>query len=243
MGEADLAEYKKKYEEEARLHAVTKETLPKLEKMIAERDGQIDYLTKSIGALETEVARFKNESGTLRRELTDLRMLADQEVVARIELESQLQSKDDEIEFLNRTYEEKIKILMETDVGEYQDFFSNELALAIRDIRAEYEAISQAQSGADNDSWYKAKFNEMLASCNRSGSELASAKEAVKAERLKYNDSQKELMRLRAENASLTENMRSMEGDMAAMEKAFAEERQRWRVRLHLYARNLLVKF
>ena len=47
-------------------------------------------------------------------------MLADQEVVARIELESQLQSRDDEIEFLKRTYDEKIRLLMETDVGDYQ---------------------------------------------------------------------------------------------------------------------------
>ena len=60
------------------------------------------------------------QSGVLRRDLTDLRMLADQEVVARIELESQLQSRDDEIEFLKRTYDEKIRLLMETDVGDYQ---------------------------------------------------------------------------------------------------------------------------
>ena len=42
-----------------------------------------------------------------------------------------------------------------------QEYFSNELALAIRDIRAEYEAINEAQRGADTDGWYKAKFNEM----------------------------------------------------------------------------------
>ena len=54
-----------------------------------------------------------------------MRMVADQEVVSRIELESQLQSRDDEIQFLKNSYEEKIKILMETDVGEYQVSFNN----------------------------------------------------------------------------------------------------------------------
>ena len=54
-----------------------------------------------------------------------MRMVADQEVVSRIELESQLQSRDDEIQFLKNSYEEKIKILMETDVGEYQVCFNN----------------------------------------------------------------------------------------------------------------------
>merc|ERR1712048_749164 len=179
----------------------------------------------SIAALEAELARFKNESSSLRRDLTDLRMLADQEVVARIELESQLQSRDDEIEFLKRTYEEKIKILMETQVGDYEDYFSNELAMAIRDIRAEYEAISEAQRGADTDGWYKAKFNEMMAASQRAGGDLANAKEELKVSRNKFADVQKELMRLRAENASLNEQRVSLEGDLANMEKASAEEK------------------
>lgn len=224
--EADLADYKAKYLKEEKDHAVTKEMMPKLERMIAERDGTIDYMTKTIQALETELARFKNESGSLRRDLSDLRTIADQEVVARIELESQLQSRDDEIDFLKRSYEEKIKILIELDNSEYaQEYFSNELAMAIRDIRAEYEAINEAQRGADTDGWYKAKFNEMLAASQRQGGDLASAKEEVKSARSKYADSQKELMRLRAENASLREQMQGMESDMAAMEKSFAEEK------------------
>merc|ERR1712048_279510 len=179
----------------------------------------------SIAALEAELARFKNESSSLRRDLTDLRMVADQEVVARIELESQLQSRDDEIDFLKRSYEEKIRILMDTDVGEYQEYFSNELAMAIRDIRAEYEAINEAQRGADTDGWYKAKFNEMMAASQRASGDLASSKEEVKGMRAKFADSQKELMRLRAENASMAQSMSSMEADLAAQEKSFAAEK------------------
>ena len=70
-------------------------------------------------AFHNNIISFLQQGG-LRRELTDMRMMADQEVVARIELESQIQSRDDEIEFLKRTYEEKIKILMEADQGDYQ---------------------------------------------------------------------------------------------------------------------------
>jgi len=223
--ETDLADYKKKYEAEDKAHMITKEKMPKLEKMIAERDGQIDYMTKTITALEHELQKYKNEGGVMRRDLTEMRMMADQEVVARIELESQLQSREDEIQFLKDSYDEKIKILMETDVGEYQEYFSNELAMAIRDIRNEYEAIHEAQQGADTDSWYKAKFNEMMAASQRASGDLASSKEEVKASRAKYAESQKELMRLRAENASLKEQMSGMETEMSAAEKAWAAER------------------
>ena len=48
--------------------------------------------------------------------------------------------------FLTSMYEEKIKALMSIDLGSeaFAAAFSNELALALRDIRAEYEAIIEA---------------------------------------------------------------------------------------------------
>ena len=57
----------------------------------------------------------------------------------------------------------------------------------------------------------------------------------VKAARSKYADAQKELMRLRAENASLRENLQSAEADLAAQEKAFAAEK----VRLHFFDKRI----
>ena len=41
------------------------------------------------------------------------------------------------------------------DSEDWRTMFSNELALALRDIRAEYDAILESQKGADTDSWYK----------------------------------------------------------------------------------------
>ena len=51
--------------------------------------------------------------------------------------------------------------------------------MAIRDIRAEYEAINEAQQGADTEGWYKAKFNEMMVASQRASGDLASSKEEV----------------------------------------------------------------
>ena len=38
---------------------VTKASLPKLEKMVSERDAQIDFLTKDVTSMEMELARLK----------------------------------------------------------------------------------------------------------------------------------------------------------------------------------------
>merc|ERR1712002_1026811 len=90
----------------------------------------------------------------------------------------------------------------------------NELALALRDIRAEYDAILEAQKGADNDSWYKAKFNEMMMTSQRSGNELAGDKDEEKKARAKYAELQKEIMALRAHNAALEERIAALEAEL-----------------------------
>jgi len=214
--EEELADYKRRYEDEAREHALTKANIPKLEKAISERDAQIDFLTKNVDALERELARLKGEIARLQRDLSDAKTAADAEIVARIELESMVQSKDDEINFLKNMYEEKIRQLMDLnfDSEDYRAMFSNELALALRDIRAEYDAILEAQKGADNDSWYKAKFNEMMMTSQRSGNELAGAKDEVKKARAKYAELQKEIMALRAHNAALEERILALEAEL-----------------------------
>merc|ERR1719374_66282 len=199
--EEELADYRTKYENEVREHLVTKERVPALEKGISERDAQIEFLTKTVDAQERELAKIKGDLARCQRDLRDAKTGADAEIVARIELESIVQTKDDEINFLKNMYEEKIRQLMDInfDSEDWRTMFSNELALALRDIRAEYDAILESQKGADTDSWYKAKFNEMLATSQRSGNELVESKEEVKRARAKYQELQMEISRARGD--------------------------------------------
>merc|ERR1712135_170867 len=110
-------------------------------------------------------------------------------VHGRVELESIIQTKDDEITFMKAMYEEKVKALMALDLGSdaFKVAFSNELALALRDIRVEYESIMEATRTQDTDAWYRAKFNEVMAATSRQTADLASAKEEVRNWRAKYH--------------------------------------------------------
>jgi len=220
--EQDLADYKRKWEEEVAAHTFTKESIPKLEKAISERDAQIDYLTKNISVLEFELTKMKNENGKLQRDLQHAKMVADEETVARVELESRLQTKEDEINFLKSMYEEKIRQLMDWDFGteDFRAMFSNELALALKDIRAEYDAILEANRGADTESWYKAKFDEMVRAGQRSNTEVTTTKEELRGARAKYNDLLKVIMELKASNAALSERIAALEAELDAERKA-----------------------
>merc|ERR1719289_270548 len=222
--EQELADFRMKWENEVKEHLITKERVPALEKGISERDAQIEFLTKTVDAQERELSKIKGDLARCQRELRDSKTGADAEIVARIELESIVQTKDDEINFLKNMYEEKIRQLMDInfDSEDWRTMFSNELALALRDIRAEYDAILESQKGADTDSWYKAKFNEMLATSQRSGNELVESKEEVKRARAKYQELQMEISRLRGENAQLLERVAMLEAELDALGKSHA---------------------
>lgn len=219
--ERDLAEYKQKYEIEVREHTVTKQNIPALEKAVSERDAQINHLVKNVDSMERELTRYKNEVTKLRREISDSRTNVDGEIVARVELESQLQSKDDEINFLKNIYEEKLRVLMDFDAGDYQEMFSNELALALRDIRAEYESIAEAQrQSGSGDGWYKAKFEEIMTSSQRAGNELSAAKEEVKNVKAKYSAMSKEMSAMKAMSASSSSRVAELEAEMSSMSRS-----------------------
>ena len=66
-----------------------------MEKMISERDAQIDYLTKNLGAIEIELKRLKTQSSGLQADLALAKQDRDGETVARVELESVIQVRVD----------------------------------------------------------------------------------------------------------------------------------------------------
>merc|ERR1719229_37536 len=222
--ELKVAELTALYTAEYEAHLITKETLPKLEKMVSERDAQIDFLTKNVSSMEIEIARLKAQIASLQQELAASKQAGDAEVVGRVELESLLTTKDDEIAFLTNMYEEKVKALMTIDLGSdaFASAFSNELALALRDIRGEYEAIMEATRTQDTDAWYKAKFNEVMATTQRATSDLTAAKQEVSAARGKYQALMAELIALRAQFAAANERIAALEADMAAAAAAAA---------------------
>lgn len=65
----------------------------------------------------------------------------------------------EELEFLRRIHDQEVQELqhlLQREPADTREFFKNELALAIRDIRGEYDIIQQ-QTKADMESWYKLK--------------------------------------------------------------------------------------
>jgi intermediate filament protein if len=160
----DLAEYRKKYEETVRMRDGDKERIEGLLTQLSDAEAEISLLRRRIQNLEDEVNRMKKENIRLQSELQKARTDLDQETLNRIDYQNQVQTLLEEIDFLRRVHDQEIKELQalatRDTTTENREYFKNELALAIRDIRNEYDTIS-AQNKTDMESWYKLKVQEI----------------------------------------------------------------------------------
>ncbi len=83
----------------------------------------------------------------------------DAETLGRIDYQNRLQTLMEELDFLRRVHDQEVnelQALINMQPADTKSFFQNEIALAIRDIRDEYDNIA-LQVKADTESWYRLK--------------------------------------------------------------------------------------
>jgi len=176
---------KEKLEKETAENIVLKETIPKLEKMISERDAKIDYYISTMSSMELEIKKLKEDNLLVKRQYSLLRQEGDNEAIATIELQSQLQSKDDELNFLSSAHEEWRRSILPFETASDTKEFNNELASALRDIRAEYEAIVHATESHNSDEWYRKKFDQLISMSKTQSGDVDILKQRLRESREK----------------------------------------------------------
>jgi chromosome segregation ATPase len=209
-------DFRGKFEAELAAHDTTRARLPKLEREISEKDAQIDFLAKTLSSLEPQVSTLKAQISKYQRETIDAKMGADAEIVRRVELESKLVTKDEEIAFLKRIYEEKLRLALDLDMDstDVQAIYSHELGKALCDIRAEYQAQLEAIRGGSDDSWYQSKFTAMMQTSEKQGRELLMAKEEVTQSKAKYTESMTVISTLNAQISTLQGAYADLQADL-----------------------------
>jgi len=208
----DANEMKRRYEEAVRGRQGDREKIDDLLVQLSNLEAEIALLKRRIALLEEEIARLKKENTRLMSELQRVRMELDQETLNRIDYQNQVQTLLEEIDFLRRAHDQEIKdlqaIAARDTTSENREFFRNELASAIRDIRAEYDALNQANRN-DIESWYKLKVQEIETASARQNMEQGYQKDEVK--------------RLRTQLTDLRGKLADLEGRNSLLEKQIAE--------------------
>jgi intermediate filament protein if len=209
----ELADYRRRYEDVMRGRDGDKEKLDGLMSQLSDAEAEIGLLRRRITHLEDEVGRLKKENMRLQGELSKARSDLDQETLNRIDYQNQVQTLLEEIEFLRRVHDQEIKELQALAVrdttAENREFFKNELAMAIRDIRNEYDQIS-TQNKTDMDSWYKLKVQEVQTATARQNMETGYQKEETKRLRVQLGDLRGKLADLESKNSMLEKQVQEL---------------------------------
>lgn len=132
--------------------------------------------------------------------------------MGRIDFQNQVQTLMEELEFLRRVHEQEVKelqALLAQAPADTREFFKNELALAIRDIKDEYDYIAK-QGHQDMESWYKLKVSEVQGNANRSMMESNYQREEVKRMRDNIGDFRSKLSDLESKNAHLEKEVQNL---------------------------------
>eukprot|EP00080_Pristionchus_pacificus_P024452 PDM84472.1 ifa-1 [Pristionchus pacificus] len=202
----DLSEYRRKYEEALRSRESDRLLLDELLEKLSKLEAEINMLKRKIAHIEEDVARIKKDNHRLIGELQRARNELDQETLNRIDHQNQVQTLLEEIDFVRRVHDQEIKELQSMvsrdTTPENREFFKNELASAIRDIRQEYDQRMNTNR-TDIESWYKLKVQEIATASNRQTMEHGYQKEEIRRLRTQLSDLRGKLADLEGRNALL----------------------------------------
>lgn len=208
----DINEYRRRYDDTMRLRHADKDQIDHLNSSIGDASAEINLLRQRFKSLGDELSRLNKDNGRLWDELQKARGDLDQETLSRIDFQNQVQTLMEELEFLRRVHDQEVKelqALLSREPSDTREFFKNELALAIRDIRNEYDIIAQ-QNKSDMESWYKLKVQEVQTSTSRQGMESNFQREEVKRMRDNIQDLRGKLADMESKNMMLEKQLQEL---------------------------------
>ncbi|XP_076120247.1 desmin a isoform X1 [Alosa pseudoharengus] len=175
-----------------------------------ERDNLADDLQKLKLRLQEEIHQKEEAENNLSAFRADV----DAATLARLDLERRIEGLQEEIAFLKKIHEEEIRELQsqmqETSVQVQMDMSKPDLTAALRDIRAQYEAIA-ANNISEAENWYKSKVTDLNQAVSKNNDALRIAKQESMEYRHQIQSYTCEIDSLKGTNESLMRQMREME--------------------------------
>ncbi|PAV81201.1 hypothetical protein WR25_14558 isoform B [Diploscapter pachys] len=227
----ELNEIRKKFEEATRGRADDRLKIDELLVKLSNLEAEINLLKRRIALLEEEITRLKKENMRLQSELQRCKTELDQETLNRIDYQNQVTTLLEEIDFIKRVHDQEIKELQalaaRDTTNENREYFKNELANAIRDIRNEYDQMMNANRN-DLESWYKMRVQEIQTTSARQNMEQGYAKDEMKRLKTQLTDLRGKLADLEGRNAMLEKQIQELnyqlEDDQRSYEAALNDK-------------------
>ncbi|KAL3112796.1 hypothetical protein niasHT_019770 [Heterodera trifolii] len=229
--EEEMDALKKKNADAVTAHEGDKKLMEELLQSLSSLEAELAMLKRRLEILDEDLKALRRENqhlnGEMQKAWTDL----DQETLNRIDYQNQVQTLLEEIDFLRRAHDSEIQDLQamasRDTTGENREFFRNELASAIREIRNDYDVLNN-RNRSDIESWYKMKVQEIQTMSARQNLEQNYAKEEVKRLRTQLGDLRGKLADLEGRNSLLERQAEELayqvEDDQRAYESALNDK-------------------
>jgi len=189
---------------------------------------ELDALRSRFEDKKQEIDRSKNEVKRLLEQLENLKNEFDSESMARVMIQNELQTLEEQLAFMKAVHEEERNELasLGTLPIDVSQFYRTELTRAIADIKNDFEALSQAQR-RELEEYYRIKTEEIreqaaeqkrkIEEARRSGAvevmDLSSLKSLLSENRDNYNHLQKEYSDLSNHLRQLEEDYEKISGE------------------------------
>ena len=199
--------------------------IAELERQIAENEADINLLKRRLGDLEDTLKRYKAENLRLFGEIQRINAEIEAENLRRVKLENDKAALLEELNYLRIMHKKQLEDITShayVEVGiDSSQFFKSELALAIRDIRAEYEAINASQK-ADIDNFYRIKITDVHSKPRVVETENVAVRKETERLKLLITEVRREIAALKARNAELELKIRELEEGLVMEEREAA---------------------
>ena len=221
--EYEVANFKRQYDDALNLIQADKNKMAGLEYLFQENQVELDLLRRQMHDAESDIEKYKKEVVRLNEDLSRLLSDLDQETLKRVKLENEKQTLEEQIPFLNAIHEQEMAELKSMQAGSHIDpaqFYRHELERAIRDIRGDFEDLSEQQK-RELEEWYKIKTEELTQQAAKRDALDALNVKIESSANLKsaYNDSQQEYNNLKQLNGDLIYRLSQLEEELDSVRR------------------------
>uniref|UniRef100_A0A673ZUN0 Neuronal intermediate filament family member 1 n=1 Tax=Salmo trutta TaxID=8032 RepID=A0A673ZUN0_SALTR len=237
--EAEVTLLRQRHTEPSRLHDLYEQEIRELRARVEELTHEKSQMHLDCVQMNEMLDRMKeklDEETRLREEaegtLKSYRKDVDDATMSRLELEKKVESLLDEIAFLRKVHEEEQQelqvSLQATQVSVEMDMRDGkpDLAVALKDIRAQYEVLS-AKNQNQAEEWYRSKFASVNEAASRNQDQVKHSREELNEYRRQVQARSLEIEALRGHNEALERQMAEMEdrhsNEMGEMQETIQE--------------------
>ncbi|KAG9277896.1 keratin, type I cytoskeletal 18-like [Astyanax mexicanus] len=161
--------------------------------------------------LDTESIARQN----LEHDLSDLRRVIDDSQLARLDLESQIESGKEELAFLKKEHRDEVAVLKEkikeSSVTVEADSSHSNLSHTVNKIREQYEKLA-VKNREETDDWYKNKFENIKVEVAKNTESLQNSRTELTELRRTKQLREIDVQALQSMIVSLEETLRDSEG-------------------------------